>query len=210
MKRLQVKQFTVGPLQTNSYVIVNTTTNKAVVIDPGLQCDPLLEAIHSLRVTHILLTHAHFDHIGGVADVKMATNAPIWVHENERAWLTDATKNRSLPLLGASIVAPAADFAWQTTTSETMHLLDTDVTVLFTPGHSPGHVSFYWDEFVIAGDALFASSIGRTDLPEGDHHTLLQSIHSQLLSLPDATQVYPGHGPPTTIQTEKQSNPFLI
>lgn len=207
MRALQIKRFTLGPLETNCYVVIRKDTHEAIVIDPGMECGPLLEAIQPLHVTHILLTHGHFDHIGGVAQVKAATGASVWIHAIEQDWLQDPAQNRSALWLEEPIVAPPPDHLWQG--GETREFLDTQVKVLFTPGHSPGHVSLHWGEFVVSGDALFAGSIGRTDLPGGDYDTLMQSIEQELLSLPDDTLLLPGHGPETTVGQERQSNPFL-
>lgn len=207
MESLVLQRFTLGPLETNCYIISDSNTQEAVVIDPGMEPEPLLEAILDLRVTNILLTHGHFDHIGGVAPLHDQTKAQIWIHELEKEWLTDPMKNGSAAWLEDPITSPAADHFF--TGGETLTLLGHKVQVLFTPGHSPGHVSFHWGAFVISGDALFAGSIGRTDLEGGDHDTLIESIHRELLSLPDETVLLPGHGPQTTIGDEKRWNPFL-
>lgn len=208
MSQLQVQQFTLGPLATNCYIVFDKGTREAVVIDPGLDCEPVLAAIEALNVTHILLTHGHFDHIGGVAQVKQQTNAEVWIHEDEKDWLPDPELNRSVFWLEDPIVAPSPDHVWHG--GETLTFLGSPVKVLFTPGHSPGHVSLQWNNIVFAGDALFAGSIGRTDIPGGDHDQLMNSIQRELLTLPDETLLLPGHGPKTSVGIERQTNPFLV
>jgi len=207
MDRLVLRQFTLGPLETNCYIIYSETTRQAVVIDPGMDCEPLLAALEGLSVTDVLLTHAHFDHIAGVGPVKERTQARVWVHAAEAGWLADPARNGSALWLDTPVTAPPADRLLHG--GETLSLLGTQVKVLFTPGHSPGHVAYHWGGFVMSGDALFAGSIGRTDLSGGDYETLLRSIEREFLSLPDDTVLLPGHGPRTTVGTERRLNPFL-
>ena len=208
MERLRLVRLVLGPLATNCYVLGDVETKEAVVIDPGAPDDVLFEAVSDFRVTDILLTHAHFDHIGGVAELKRRTGARLWVHERERDWLADGSKNGSALWLETPITAPAPDRLLSG--GEVLTLAGTEVRVLFTPGHSPGHVSFALREAVISGDALFAGSIGRTDLYGGDYDTLMASIRSRLLTLPDETVLLPGHGPETTIKAERATTPFLV
>lgn len=208
MDRLRVERLVTGPLETNCYILSDRTTKEAVVIDPGAPEDALFEAVASYRVTDILLTHAHFDHIGGVDALKRLTGARLWIHANEKDWLSDGQKNGSALWLEDPITAPEADQLLEG--GEVLTLLGQEIRVLFTPGHSPGHVSFALEGVVIGGDALFAGSIGRTDLYGGDYATLMDSIRSQLLTLPDDTILLPGHGPETTIATERETNPFLL
>lgn len=209
MSDLIIAVYPVGPLATNTYLVYDETTRKAVVIDPGLDCDVVLEAARDLHVEHILLTHAHYDHIGGVRPFKELTGAKVWIHELERSWLLDPVKNLSAVAQwnAEPVTAPDADEIWSG--GERLNFLGMSVEVLFTPGHSPGHVSLKFGDVVFGGDALFAGSIGRTDLPGGNHQQLLESIRRELLSLPDETRVFPGHGPATTIGAERKSNPFL-
>src|SRR5690606_3581947 len=134
-----------------------------------------------------------FDHLGGVAHLKDLTDAQVWIHELEKDWLTDGAKNGSSLWLEEPVTAPPADQLFRG--DESLELLGERVQVLFTPGHSPGHVSFLLGGLLFGGDALFAGSIGRTDLPGGDYNTLMGSIHSKLLTLPDETLLLPGHGP---------------
>lgn len=199
-----------GPLQTNGYVLSNER-NEGVVIDPGMNPEPMLEHIRDIDVHAILLTHAHFDHIGGLEAIRNETGAPVYLHKKEADWLPDPDKNGSArwPMVTDPIRCAERDKGLEGT--ERLELAGMTFRVLETPGHSPGSVSFYLESegMLIAGDTLFAGSIGRTDLPGGDHDTLINSIRKQLLVLPEETKVYPGHGPETSIGDEKVYNPFV-
>ncbi|WP_018131961.1 MBL fold metallo-hydrolase [Effusibacillus pohliae] len=206
---MHVQWFSLGAFQTNCYVLTDESTRTAIVIDPGYNPDIVLDAVDGYRVTHILLTHAHLDHIGGLRQLKEATGAPIYIHENEKEWLTDPMLNGSgrWPQLGGPITGPAADgFVAE---GDTIPFAGRKLSVLFVPGHSPGSVAYLLQDQVFAGDTLFYGSIGRTDLPGGDFDTLINSIRSKLYTLPPNTVVYPGHGPETTIERERKSNPFV-
>lgn len=207
-RELHIETFVVGPIATNTYVVVDPKSQSAVVVDPGLECEEVLAAASPYRLQHILLTHAHFDHIGGVAKVHQRTDARVWIHSAERHWLADPTLNLSVSeFCPEPVIAPGPHHEWED--GQVHEFLSTPVKVLHTPGHSPGHVSLLFGDVLIGGDALFAGSVGRTDLPGGDHAQLMQSIAKKLLTLPDATRVLPGHGPPTTIGEERATNPFL-
>lgn len=198
-----------GPIATNCYIL-HDDQGRAVVIDPGYDYELILEALAPFKTTHILLTHGHFDHIGGVKGLKEATGAQVLIHEAESKWLTDPALNLSeasaayVPWL---VDGPAPDDFL--TPGESLDMLDAPIQVRFTPGHSPGHVSFVIEGIIIGGDVLFAGSVGRTDLPGGDPTKLIQSIRTQFMTLPDHYQVFPGHGPKTTIEHEKKFNPFI-
>lgn len=206
---MRIQCFALGAFQTNCYVLTDEDSGTAVVIDPGYHPDLVLDAIDGYRVTHILLTHAHLDHIGGLGQLKESTGAPICIHENEKDWLTDPMLNGSgrWPQLGDPITGPAADrFVAE---GDKIPFAGRELAVVFVPGHSPGSVAYVLEDQVFAGDALFYGSIGRTDLPGGDYDTLIDSIKTKLYTLPPDTVVYPGHGPETTIGRERKNNPFV-
>jgi hydroxyacylglutathione hydrolase len=203
-----------GEFYTNCYIIACPESGDSAVIDPGTP-DPWIEqtlAQHGLKPSFILLTHGHLDHIGGVERVKALTGAPVYIHPDDAAMLTDPAKNGSL-YFGMPVTAPGPDHLLAE--GDLIRVGKLAFQVLHTPGHTPGGVCFYLPAApgrapqLIAGDTLFAGSIGRTDLPGGDHATLIRSIKEKLLPLPPETVVYPGHGPATTIGDEKEYNPFL-
>lgn len=204
-------QVPLGPLQTNCYIL-SKDDRTCLIFDPGEEGDKLGSFIeqHNLTPLAIVLTHAHFDHIGAVDDIREHFNIPVYIHEKEADWLLDPALNGSAryPMIH-NISGKPADFIIRH--EQEMKIADFTFHVYETPGHSPGSISIYLKDFdlVVAGDALFNGSIGRTDLPGGNHHQLLQSIHQKLLVLPEETIVLPGHGPTTTIGQEMDSNPFL-
>lgn len=195
----------------NAYLLSNTETRQAVLIDPGEDAPVLLEALRkdALSLQAIWLTHAHFDHIGAVEAIKAVHDVPVLLHPADKALYDNAYK--AAQAWGIPFTQPTVATT-DISEGQTLMLATSLVQCLFTPGHAPGHISFYLPEqgIVIAGDALFQGSIGRTDLPLGNHEELIHSIRTELLTLPDATVVYPGHGPETTIGVEKISNPFLL
>jgi glyoxylase-like metal-dependent hydrolase (beta-lactamase superfamily II) len=207
---IEILQLPLGPLQTNCYLAICKETLETAVIDPSWNGRGIAQ-IASERgaiITHILLTHSHFDHVGGLAELKEETNAPIYIHPDAVAMLAQAPQaaarfNLDMP------APPLADK--MLAEGDVIKVGKLKLAVLFTPGHAPGHVSFYVqeDNVVFDGDVLFQRSIGRTDFPGCDHPTLMRSIREKLLVLPDETAVLSGHGPTTTIGQEKQWNPFL-
>ncbi|MDQ0156396.1 MBL fold metallo-hydrolase [Robertmurraya andreesenii] len=203
------EQIPLGPLQTNCYIIANKE-KKCLIFDPGEEGSKLIRHLEQRKLTPlaILLTHAHFDHIGAVDDIRNRYHIPVYLHEQEKGWLMDPALNGSQFFMMGPIKVNPADHVING--EGKMEVGDFSFEVFATPGHSPGSVSYYFEDgFVVSGDALFQGSIGRTDLPGGNHEVLIKSIHEKLLVLPEETQVLPGHGPTTTIESEMDSNPFL-
>jgi hydroxyacylglutathione hydrolase len=211
MDGLRVESFSLGPLQTNAYLLINSEGNRAVVIDPGMNPARLVKRIAELelQVEAILLTHAHFDHMGGLEEVRQAAGCPVYLHDLEADWLTDARKNGSARWSDVTppIVAEPAEHALDE--GQTLELIGLKFKVMHTPGHSPGSVSFLYDTHLFSGDVLFRQSVGRTDLPGGRDVDLHDSIANKLYKLPSDVTVYPGHGPRTTIGYEKANNPHV-
>jgi len=207
---MDVRMFTVGPVAENSYLFRRDGSDRALLVDPGEEAPKLLAAIEALGVTidGILLTHTHFDHIGAVAPVARATGAEVWVPEIEKMVLADI--NAFVPWPG---FGPFENWDAEHTLSggERLVLAGMEIDVFFTPGHSPGHVTFSIpsEQVIFSGDVLFQGSVGRTDLPGGDWPTLLESIRTLVDALPPETTVYPGHMGTTTLGQERATNPFL-
>jgi hydroxyacylglutathione hydrolase len=202
---------TVGPLQENCYLVrASGDASTAVMVDPGEEAERLLAAVEGAGVTleAILLTHCHFDHIGAVAPVARATGAQVWCPEIETDLLTDLMTYMPYPEFG-----PYESYEPEHTVSggEVLEVAGMEIDVLFTPGHSPGHVTYAprAANAIFSGDVLFQSSIGRTDLPGGDHAELLRTIAALIDRFDDETHVLPGHMGVTTLGAERRSNPFL-
>ena len=203
--------FPVGPLQCNCSVIGDEATREGMVIDPGDDIEEILALVHkhNLQIKQIVITHAHIDHVGGAMKLRAATGAPILLNHNDYALL------RMLDAQAAWIGVPApgkVEIDQSLGSSDKIKAGSLSATVLHTPGHTEGSVCLYFpaEKKLIAGDTLFAGSIGRTDLPGGSFDKIIRSLHGTLLKLPDDTLVVPGHGPLTTIGEERESNPFLV
>jgi glyoxylase-like metal-dependent hydrolase (beta-lactamase superfamily II) len=203
--------FTVGPVQENCFVVRRKGSERALIVDPGDEADRLLQALESLRVETveaILVTHTHFDHIGAVAPVAAATGAPVYCPELEKEVLANIMDYVPWPGFGP-FESYEADFTLAG--GEKLELAGLTLDVVFTPGHSPGHLTYAIaaEEALFSGDVLFQGSVGRVDLPGGDWATLLGSIESLVTSYPPETTVYPGHMGITTLGRERATNPFL-
>ena len=205
---LTLKTYTVGPLMENCYLLTDEASRAAVFVDPGEDAPALLKALQGLELSAIWLTHAHFDHIGAIADIAAVWSVPVLLHPDDRVLYANAHQAAQMwDVPFKQPTTPTTDLS----AGQVLNVAGQEVHCLFTPGHAPGHIAFYLpsEGYVLAGDALFQGSIGRTDLPLGNHEQLLESVRTQLLTLPDETVVYPGHGPKTTVGAEKRSNPFL-
>lgn len=211
---LKVHHFTFNPFQENTYIIYNEE-KRCIIIDPGMynaQEEMMLDhyiTSSGLQPEYLINTHCHIDHILGNTYCAQKYNLELQAHTLERSVMAMGLTSTSLYGLRYTESVPITVFIDE---NDTIRLGNETLKILFTPGHSPGSLSFYDEKakFVIAGDALFRESIGRTDLPGGDHPTLLQAIREKLFTLPDETTVYSGHGPGTTIGHEKLYNPFLL
>jgi len=208
----KIKSFTFSPIRENTYILYNEI--ECIIIDPGCYFDDEREILknfidqHNLRPSYLLNTHCHLDHVFGNKYVSETFGLKLHLHENEKKVLKFA------PASGLMWNMPFDNYAGELIIfkeGDKILLGDDELLVIETPGHSPGSVSFYCEKqhFVIGGDVLFKGSIGRTDLPGGNHQTLLKSIEEKLLVMPDETVVYSGHGEPTTIGEEKIHNPYL-
>ena len=207
--RLEVRQLTVGPIAENCFVVRPEGGEKLLVVDPGEEAERILAGIEETgaEVEAILITHCHFDHVGAVTPLAEATGAPVYCPEIETSLLADIM-SFTMPGFG-----PFEGYEADETVEggEALELAGLTLDVHFTPGHSPGHVTYSvrGEEAIFSGDVLFQGSVGRVDLPGGDGPTLMRSIQSLLDSHPAGTTVYPGHMGVTTLGAEQATNPFL-
>ena len=205
-----LETFPVGPLQCNCTILADEATREAIVVDPGDEISRIHRRLTELGLTlkQILVTHAHIDHVGGALKLKSLTGAPIYLNENDLPLL----QIMSAQAAWLGVETPATAPPDESLTDGRLVGLDAyPAQVIHTPGHTQGSICLHFAplKMVLAGDTLFAGSIGRTDLPGGDYNQIIDSIHSRLLPLPDETRVIPGHGPATTVGAERKSNPFL-
>lgn len=201
------------PFAENTYIVHRHGSKDAIVIDPGLEPHLISQMLqrHQLHVVAILNTHGHGDHIAGNADMKEAfPDAPLMIGTNDAVMLTDPMLNMSKPF-GMDVTSPEADRLLNE--DEELDIAGIKMQVKDVPGHSPGHIVFILHDeqpkIVFGGDTLFQGSVGRTDLPGGSHQKLIDGIRTKILTLPDDTIVYPGHGDATTVEVEKNENPYL-
>lgn len=210
---LEIYGMTLGPIQENAYVVVDQESRQALIFDPGDEAERVISWIREQGVEPlaILLTHTHSDHIGALDEVRDAFNIEVYVHENEATWLGDPEKNLSAIQPFGEMRMREAENIWTDKDMSAQTIGPFSFKVAHVPGHSPGHVVYIFEEaqIVVVGDAVFQGSIGRTDLPGGDYATLMGAIAREILVLPDAYQLFPGHGGPTTVGAEKASNPFF-
>ncbi|MBF0623793.1 MAG: MBL fold metallo-hydrolase [Magnetococcales bacterium] len=197
-----------GPLMVNCQILGDKKSGQAVLIDPGGDAPKILARLKrlGLKPTHIVNTHAHFDHLGGVAELQQATGCEFWIHEAERSLVEQAPVHArfwGMPF------GPVPHIDRTIHDGETLSFSGFALEVILTPGHSPGGVCLRWNDDMAVGDTVFAGSIGRTDLPGGNYDQLIHSIKSRLLPLPDGLKCHPGHGPSTTIGRERVTNPFF-
>lgn len=210
MIQMQVEHLTVGPVQTNCYLAINKETNEAIIIDPGDDADRIGMRLMQLEAkpVAILLTHGHFDHAGAAKTLAAQYDILVYAHEKEAETLEDSRMNLSGPLAGGATTYHADVFLKD---EQELTLAGLHMRVLFTPGHTPGGCCYYFprEDVLFSGDSLFCGSVGRTDFPGGSMRTLVDSVRSKLMSLPENTIVYPGHDIETTIEQERMYNPFL-
>jgi hydroxyacylglutathione hydrolase len=205
-----LEMLTVGPFQENCYIIGDEASGVGAIVDPGDEAARIAMAVERtcLEIGSIIVTHAHIDHVGAVAALVDEYSCPALMHAEAEPMLNQLPTQAMMMGLRFGKVPTVDSFVED---EEILEVGDLGLRSLYTPGHAPGHLAFYVEDegLVLSGDALFAGSVGRVDLPGGSVEVLMQSIEERLLTLPDETIVYPGHGPQTTIANERTSNPFL-
>jgi hydroxyacylglutathione hydrolase len=210
-----IAEFPAGDFQTNCYLLATAPGTEALVVDPGQDALPGIDELcsrHRLRPVAALLTHGHLDHMWSVAPLAGARDIPCYVHPADRHLLTDPLAALSPDLAGVfgTLRLQEPDEVRELADGEVIELAGLSLVVDHTPGHTPGHVTFRTEGTLLAGDLVFAGSIGRVDLPGGSMQQMLASLAGRFLTLPDETVVLPGHGPRTTVGRERASNPFLV
>jgi hydroxyacylglutathione hydrolase len=204
-----VRSFTGGPFAQNMFLVVCTRTNRGILVDPGAATAQALAvaAREGVRIEQIVLTHAHVDHVDGVGRAKRETGAPVLLHPDAEPMYHAAPMQAQMFGVFAEAPPPVDEYLRP---GDPVRFGECELEVRHTPGHAPGHVTLVGEGFALVGDCVFRGSIGRTDLPGGDFQTLMKSIRTQILTLPDETTLYSGHGPETTVGFEKAGNPFLV
>lgn len=205
---MKIEIIPVSPFETNCYLVWNEADKSCAVVDPGDEPERIISRIEKSKMLPkaILLTHGHADHIAAVEPIKKEFEIPIYIGRGDEILLNSPSANISA-LFGFHITCPPADHIVDD--SDVLKIGSLEFTVIAVPGHSPGGVCYLTEDKLFCGDALFAGSIGRTDLPGGDYELLIDSINKGILTLPDNIACYPGHGPATTVGEERKSNPFL-
>ncbi|HEX7242398.1 MAG TPA: MBL fold metallo-hydrolase [Longimicrobiaceae bacterium] len=206
---LTVRMFSGGAFGENCYLVVCTATGRGILVDPGAATPQMLAAVkqHGVAVEMIVLTHAHVDHVEGVAQAKRETDAPVLLHRDDEQLYHAAPMQAQW--FGVRMETPPPIDAFLAH-GDRVRFGECELDVRHTPGHAPGHVILVGEGAALTGDCVFRGSIGRTDLPGGDFQTLMRSIREQILTLPDETTLWSGHGPETTVGFERISNPFLV
>jgi hydroxyacylglutathione hydrolase len=205
---LKIESYCVGEHQVNSLIVWCEETKEAALFDPGAEAHRLLARMDELglRLTRVIITHGHMDHIGEVSVVIAERKVPLAIHPLDRPKLTDPEKNLSI-YIGCAVISPDANEVIEE--GDVIKIGNRSLKAIHVPGHSPGSLCFYGDGFLISGDALFYQGIGRSDFPDSCEQDLYFNIKSKLYTLPENTVVYPGHGPTTTIGDERENNPFI-
>ena len=205
---MNIYKFTVGNFAVNNYLVHHVDSSKAILFDAGDETEPILKKIDELGLELIYLvnTHGHSDHIFGNKIILEHTGAQLLIHELDEPFLFNPQLNLSA-FLGAELESPKPDRILHE--GDTISLEDLEFKVLHTPGHTPGHISLLSDGHAFVGDVIFQGSVGRTDLPKSSGQQLIHTIRTKIYDLPDETNLYPGHGPNTTVGQEKVSNPFV-
>ena len=205
---MNIYKFTVGNFAVNNYLVHPVDSTKTILFDAGDDTLPILKKIDELglELVYLVNTHGHCDHIMGNKNILEHTGAQLLIHKLDEPFLSDPELNLSA-FLGNTLESPQADRVLQE--GDLITLEDVKFTVLHTPGHTPGHISLVCDGYAFVGDVIFQGSIGRTDFPKSSGQQLIDSIRTKIYNLPDETQLYPGHGPNTTVGQEKVSNPFV-